>query len=409
MISIPNIQSNDSSNDAKVPYTTREVFALDGRTDAPLLHGGSLVRAFLPEVGSHVTGLSTTHTCDPNLFAGEAGRDPRSGSMHPKKMALGDHHGRIVDYLRISVTDRCNLKCIYCGPSGKFDRVPANQLLTDAELVRVAKVSSLLGIKKIRITGGDPLLCPDICGLVRSLADIPGIEDIGMTTNGIFLGDFASKLRDAGLKRANISLDSLRPDAYSAITRGGNLDKVLFGIDRAVAEGLTPVKLNVVLLKNVNEQDLADIASMSLYHPIHVRFCEQMPCGKEVSPRTALTGTEALSIVKEQLGKFTPIPVQPGQGPAQMYQLHGAVGTIGVITGMTGHFCASCNRLRLTAKGTLRPCLFDSAEFQIRDLLRSGANDGELAKAITHAVSVKPLSRRRQVPFVESTMNVLGG
>jgi cyclic pyranopterin phosphate synthase len=306
-----------------------------------------------------------------------------------------DSFARPINYLRISVTDRCNLRCVYCMPAEGIPLLPHDEILTFEEIVRVVRQASELGIYKIRLTGGEPLVRLHLPALVRMIAAIPGIDDISMTTNGHLLPRYAQELADAGLKRVNISLDSLRPDRFRAVTRVGNLELAWEGVRAAEAAGLTPVKINVVALRGFNDDEVVDLARLTLTEERHIRFIEVMPLGH--NELWAEDGFIPMSEVRqrieaalgplEQVGRDAPVV---GNGPARYWRFPGAPGTIGFISPVSDHFCAGCNRLRLTADGRLRPCLLSDDEIDLREPLRAGIDDAALRDLLTNAVARKP-------------------
>jgi GTP 3',8-cyclase len=308
-----------------------------------------------------------------------------------------DSINRKIEYLRISITDRCNLRCVYCMPSAGVPRLPHEAILRYEEIVRIVKVTAKEGIKKVRLTGGEPLVRRGVASLVREIAAIPGIEDLSLTTNGLLLGRMARELANAGLKRINVSLDSLDPDRFRELTRGGELKDVLEGIHKAEEAGFDPIKINVVAIKGVNEEEVLEFARMTLLKPYHVRFIEFMPIGHHLMWEDSKVMTEGEIMEKiSALGEL--IPEKQGErgsrgakaGPARLYRLPGAKGIVGFISPLSNHFCGSCNRLRLTADGKIRPCLFSETEIDLKAPLRTGCDDAELSRLISVALSVKP-------------------
>ena len=304
--------------------------------------------------------------------------------------SLQDSFARVIDYLRISITDKCNLRCIYCMPSDGVAPARHADILNYEEIIRIATIAARLGVRKIRLTGGEPLVRKNIAFLVSSLRTIPGIEDLSLTTNGILLGQHAQTLADAGLDRVNISIDSFRPDRYREITRGGNLDAVLRGIQAAELAGLRPLKINMVPMRGMNEDEILDFARITIDTERHVRFIECMPAGSVSfwSPQKYMTTDEIKNII-ETLGPLSPMRVRKN-GPSKYYRLEGAKGVIGFISALTHHFCSDCNRLRLTSDGKLRPCLFSETEIDLRSALRSGASDLEIERLLKLSIEVKP-------------------
>ena len=302
--------------------------------------------------------------------------------------SLCDPWQRQINYLRISVTDHCNLNCLYCS-AGSVAHLPRSEVLSFEEIQRVVQVAASMGISKVRLTGGEPLLRSDLSKLVWLISQIEGIDDISLTSNGIFLSKYAVKLKEAGLKRVNVSLDTLKKDRFKRITGMDKLADVLSGIKAAHLAGLNPVKINMVALRGINDDECIDFARMSTSQGWHVRFIEFMPFG--------IPGVEAFEMVSAQeirerirsLGELEPCKFETGNGPAKYYRLPGASGTIGFITPMTEHFCQGCNRLRLTSDGQLRPCLLDNVEVNLKEPLRNRASTEELIQLIQQAVAIK--------------------
>jgi len=304
---------------------------------------------------------------------------------------LMDSHHRVIDYLRVAVTDRCNLRCLYCMPEEGIQPLPHGEILSYEEILRVARVAVGLGISKVRLTGGEPLVRRDLESLVRALAGLEGIRDLSMTTNGVLLKDRARDLRQAGLKRINVSLDSLDPQRYRAITRGGELERVWEGILAALEAGMHPVKINVVAMEEHNGDEILSFARLSIGWPLEVRFIERMPLGAQgcCPPGKFLSAQAILDRLKE-VYPLEPLAAKTGNGPAQLYRISNGLGTIGIIAPMTQHFCHSCNRLRLTPEGKLRACLFSDQEVDLKGLLRSSASEQALREKIQEAISRKP-------------------
>jgi len=338
-----------------------------------------------------------------------------------------DALGRRVDYLRISVTDRCNLRCVYCMPAEGVVWRPHAEILNSEEIAHFAALAAEEGIGRIRLTGGEPLVRGSILDLIRRLREIRGIEAIALTTNGTLLPKFALALRGAGLQRVNISLDSLDAEEYARITRGGNLGHALAGIDAALDAGFDPVKVNVVVVRSLG-QNLGGFARMTLDRPLHVRFIEFMPVGvipeadehpscsvtswsrDDVVPADEILATIAAWGVGKGVGGLLPATAGEapgGWGPARYYRFADAPGTIGVISPLSEHFCAECSRLRLTADGRLRPCLFSDLEFDVRDPLRAG-DDERVRALIAEALRQKPESHAERIGTMRH-MSQIGG
>ncbi|MBI2854494.1 MAG: GTP 3',8-cyclase MoaA [Chloroflexi bacterium] len=302
---------------------------------------------------------------------------------------MSDSFQRPVDYLRISVTDRCNMRCVYCMPPEGVPILPRIDILTYEEIRDVVEAAAELGISKVRLSGGEPLLRSGIVDLVRSLAAIRGIDDLSSTTNGMLLYDLAADLKSAGLKRVNVSLDSLREDRFRSITRCGDLNLVLRGIEVAKTVGLTPVKINVVAMRGVNDDEIEDFALKTVRDGWHVRFIELMPFAIGHTKADEFIGVPEIRKRIEVLGPLEPAKIIKGNGPAKYFRLPGASGTVGFISPVTEHFCFGCNRLRLTADGKLRPCLLSDSEIDLRPALRSG-DRAQVRRVIREAVACKP-------------------
>jgi cyclic pyranopterin phosphate synthase len=338
-----------------------------------------------------------------------------------------DSFGRRIDYLRISVTDRCNLRCVYCMPPEGVEWKAPSEILTFEEIERFAAAAVREGISKIRLTGGEPLVRLGIVDHIRRLRELTGIEAIALTTNATLLPKMAGPLAAAGLTRVNISLDTLDPDVYSQVTRGGKLADALAGLDAAFAAGFDPVKINVVVVRRL-EQDLLGFAKMTFDRPVHVRFIEYMPVGGEGEDGSGCTGetggwtpedtvptdeilqrliVEGAAVGLGTLEGVSTDGAPGGWGPAYYYRFPGAAGTIGVISPLSHHFCAECNRLRLTADGRLRTCLFSDDELDATSVLREGS-DEDVRALIRHALAIKPASHDMRIGTLRR-MSQIGG
>ena len=297
---------------------------------------------------------------------------------------MTDAFGRVIDYLRLSVTERCDLNCLYCGPGACCESGPA-ACCAAGELVSMAAACVALGVKKIRLTGGEPLLRRDILELIAALRALPGLEELSMTTNGQRLPELAAPLRAAGLDRLNVSLDSLRPERYRALTRGGSLERVLKGLAAAEASGFRDLRLNVVLLRGFNDDELAELAGLAREHPWSVRFIELMPIGAGAELDAFLPAEQVLRALPElrAWGQADAASV------ARLYSAPGWAGTVGLIAPVSRPFCAGCNRLRITADGRLKPCLHAPEEYALR-----GLSGEALRAAILAAVAQKPARHR---------------
>ncbi len=298
---------------------------------------------------------------------------------------------RQIDYIRISVTDRCNLRCVYCMPEKGVELLKHNDLMSFEEIYNLVKALVPLGIKKVRLTGGEPLVRKNIEELIKLLRSIPEIEDITLTTNGILLEDMAEGLKKAGLSRVNVSLDSLDEEKFKKITRWGSLDKVLTGIDKAIKVGLNPVKLNVVAIKGFNDDEFINFIDFVYNKKIQVRFIELMPIGE--SDEEAILKHYPIDAIKKLIETKYELKFNDNirtNGPAENYNIVGGVGSVGFIGALSHKFCSSCNRLRLTADGRFRPCLYIDQEYDVLKLIRSGASDDELRTFVEEIILGKP-------------------
>ena len=311
--------------------------------------------------------------------------------MTPNTHRLVDSFGRVHNNLRISVTDRCNIRCTYCMPeSVRF--LPRKDLLTFEEIERFVRVAAGLGIDKVRLTGGEPLVRRDLPKLVEMLAAVPGIKDVGLTTNGILLAPMARALRDAGLRRINVSLDTMDPARFRELTRRDGWEQVIEGILAAKAVGFDPVKLNAIAMKGVTEDDVVPLARFAREHALELRFIEYMPldAGNLWDRGKVLFAAEILERLAQGIGPLAPSPNQDPRAPAMDYDYVDGGGRVGLIASVSRPFCASCNRVRLTADGKLRNCLFALEETDLRPLFRQNEpNDEALARALSASVAGK--------------------
>ena len=322
---------------------------------------------------------------------------------------LADSFQRPINYLRISITDRCNLRCIYCMPPEGIPLMSHSDILRYEEIALVARAAAELGITKVRLTGGEPLVRAGVTELVAMLAQIEGIDDISMTTNGVLLERYAAELKKAGLRRINVSLDSLRTQRFRKITRVGKLDDVLQGIEAARKVGLNPVKVNMVVIRGTNDEEIEHFALLSISDDWHVRFIEFMPFMEKGKRNRFLVPVSEMMERIAALGKLEPSPAN-GIGPARYYRFLGAKGTIGFISPVTECFCRDCNRLRLTADGKLRPCLFSDEEIDLRTPLRQGANVSDIKRLIQEAATAKPEKHKLLAGVTcERFMSQIGG
>jgi cyclic pyranopterin phosphate synthase len=301
---------------------------------------------------------------------------------------MKDSFGRTVNNLRISVTDRCNFRCRYCMPEEGMQWMARSELLSFEELTRLTGIFASLGVKHIRLTGGEPLMRKDLHVLVKQVADVPGIQDVAMTTNGYFLAEQASDLVEAGLHRINVSLDSLDPMKFTEMTRRDNFHKVWEGIEAVDRLGIRPIKLNVVLIRGVNEDEIPKFADLARSRAFVIRFIEFMPIGSDDgwSPDKVVTGKEIVSRMEKAVGKrLMPVELRGAQ-PADRFVFEDGIGEIGLISSVSEPFCNHCNRVRITSDGKLRTCLFSLGETDLRALLRGGADDATIRTTISEAV-----------------------
>jgi len=320
---------------------------------------------------------------------------------------LIDKYNRKIEYLRVSITDRCNLRCVYCMPPGGIKPLRHEDILKFEEIERIVRYGIDWGIDKVRITGGEPLVRKGVVYLVETLANLEGIRDLSMTTNGILLKDYARDLKNSGLQRINVSLDSLDADKFQRITKIGRLSLVLDGIGEALKRGLDPVKINVVVMKGINDDEVLDFAKMILDRPLHIRFIEFMPLGyKGFAKEDRFSPTSQIKERLMELGNLIPAEVRSA-GPAKSFRFEESSGTIGFITPMSEHFCATCNRLRLTADGKLYPCLFSDYGVDIKTPLRTGAGYKEIRELFEEALKNKP--EKHSLKGNNQVMSKIGG
>ena len=335
----------------------------------------------------------------------------------PEKMPsiepVHDSFGRRINYLRISLTDVCNLRCVYCMPEDMTFQ-PRQELMTDEEILFLVQVGASLGVNKIRLTGGEPTIRPNVVELVRQIAAVPGIKDLAMTTNGLLLDKLAKPLAEVGLNRVNISIDTTDPEKFHNITRWGNIDDVWRGIEATRAAGLTPIKLNCVVVRNFNEDDVIDLARLTLEQDLDVRYIEMMPFGEiaDFQQTNVVTFSEMRQLVEAEFGPLDEV----GQGydfvdPSRPFQIPGAVGTLGFISSVTEPFCEGCGRVRLTADGKFRLCLLRDDEVDLLTPMRSGANFDEVRMLMRDGAYKKPWGHGlAEGNFAENrAMNQIGG
>jgi cyclic pyranopterin phosphate synthase len=326
-----------------------------------------------------------------------------------------DSFGREIDYLRISVIDHCNLRCVYCMPLSGLNFTRSEGLLSAAEIERVARAALAVGFRKVRLTGGEPTLRPDLLEIVERVGRLPGLCDLAMTTNGILLPRLANKLKSAGLRRINVHVDTLHPGRLQRIMRFGTIEEIWAGIEAAEAAGLTPIKLNVVVTRGYNDEDVVDLARLTLEHDWHVRFIELMPLGGGECARVAVSqyvsNADTRRRIEAALGRLSPLPDQHPADESLNYRLPEARGVIGMISPVSQPYCGNCNRMRLTADGRFHLCLLNDDELDVRAALRSGESDERIGAILLHAVSAKPTGHHleRGISTEDRSMYQIGG
>lgn len=302
-----------------------------------------------------------------------------------------DNNHRGINYLRLSVTDRCNLRCIYCMPEKGIRFMPHSEILTYEEMLHIVRLSIQKGIRKVRLTGGEPLVRKGFISFLERLSKIEGLEEITLTTNGVLLKSLAADIKNCGISRINVSLDSLRPERFFRITGRDFFERVWEGLEEAEHVGFNPIKINVVAIKGVNDDEILDFAALTLEKPYHVRFIEIMPIGeKNIWTAEKFISAKEIHNKIQTLGALQPIGHNPLDGPAERYALEGAKGEVGFIGALSNHFCDNCNRLRLTADGHLKGCLFSDQETDIKTPLRDGKGDSHLLNLIMDTILNKP-------------------
>jgi len=329
-----------------------------------------------------------------------------------QRCKLIDRYNRNLNYLRISITDRCNLQCAYCVPRELIPKLPHDQILRYEEILRVVRLGVRLGISKIRITGGEPLVRKGVYTFLKALTKVEELTDVSLTTNGVFLLDNVEKIRSAGIRRINVSLDTLNQKKFEEITGYDMFHQVWEAILLAYRAGIDPIKLNVVALKGVNDDELVDIAKLSFTYPFHIRFIEHMPIGKARRRFDVPILVPEIKHRLQSLGKLAPVENGTNDGPAVRYRFKDARGEIGFISALSHHFCSKCNRLRLTANGQLRTCLLSDHQADLKGPLRSGHSDNELAEVFFKAVRSKPLEHKvaaHQSESISTQMCAIGG
>lgn len=318
-----------------------------------------------------------------------------------------------VTYLRLSVTDKCQLGCFYCAPHSRFIWRPHEKIMRYEEMLRIINIMSNMGVEKIRITGGEPLLKKDITRFMGNVVDIPGIKDVSITTNGVLLGKHLQDLMDAGIKRVNISLDTLNPAVFKTITGVYAFQAVWDNIVKSVEMGFHPVKLNVVAMKDINYNEIIDFAKLTMNMPLSIRFIEFMPIGPaaHLMAKHFVTVDEIIDKIRAELGDIIPIKkdFNKNQGPAILYRLENSVGKLGFISAMSHHFCETCNRIRLTCDGKLRPCLLNDIEFDLLSPIRRGAGDKDIEAIIRKAALLKSRPATGDMTCIKKCMGPMIG
>lgn len=302
---------------------------------------------------------------------------------------MRDVYKRKIDYIRISITDRCNLRCVYCMPEEGIKLIKHDEVLSYEEIIRLCKLFSRIGISKVKITGGEPLVRKDVHKLVKSIKETDGIDNVTLTTNGILLEDQIDELVKAGLDAVNISIDTLKDDTYRELTRIGDVNKVLNGIKKCLNYKDLKIKLNCVPIKGRNEDEIIDLINLCKYNDISIRFIEMMPIGLGKNMK-GLNDEEIMSLIEKNIGKLTPYSGNLGNGPSNYYSLEGYKGKVGFISAVNHKFCETCNRVRLTCEGFLKACLQYDIGIDLRTMLRNGCSDDEILEAIKLTIYNKP-------------------
>jgi GTP 3',8-cyclase len=326
-----------------------------------------------------------------------------------------DTFGRAIDYLRISLIDHCNLRCVYCMPLSGLQFARSDELLSAAEIERVARAALDVGFRKIRLTGGEPTLRPDLVAIVERLGRLPGLSDLAMTTNAILLPRLAGRLAAAGLRRVNVHVDTLHPGRLQRLMRFGTVQEIWSGIEAAEASGFSPIKLNVVVTRGYNDEDVVEMARLTLTRGWHVRFIELMPLGGGECARMAISqyvsNEDTRRRIEDALGPMTLLPDQHPSDESQNFRLPGAAGVVGLISPVSRPYCGNCNRMRLTADGKFHLCLLNDDEIDLRRVLREGADDAVIQSLLLQAVAAKPTGHHleRGISTEDRNMYQLGG
>jgi cyclic pyranopterin phosphate synthase len=315
-----------------------------------------------------------------------------------------------IDYLRVSVTDRCNLRCIYCHSLDDCEFISRGEILRFEEICRIVRLFTECGISKVRLTGGEPLVRRDVVELVRKLGGIRRIEDLALTTNGVLLEQMAGQLKAAGLMRVNVSLDSVQRENYKRITGFDVLDKVMVGVRKALEVGLAPVRINAIILRGINESDVTPLAQLSMELPVAVRFIEYCPTNKDTPPeRFFVPNSQVRKSIEGRFGRLAAAVVPNSNGPAVYFKIKGGAGSVGFISGRTKVFCQSCNRLRLTSDGKVRPCLYSAHSYDLKGLIRSGADDEQILALLGKIIAEKHKHTKLNSFTEDFSMRNVGG
>ncbi len=308
---------------------------------------------------------------------------------------LTDSFARSVSYLRLSLTDQCNLRCFYCLPRPSTDKLPVDELLSYEELIKIIQITSKMGIRKVRLTGGEPLLRRNVIRFIRELTNLDGIDEVRITTNGVLLAPMIDDLYDAGIRKINISLDTLGRSRYREITGADSFDQVWQGVESALDMGFDSVKLNIVAMKGINDDEFADFARLTLNYPLQVRFIEFMPMGDDSNwHQSYYISAAEISEMLNGLGILAPVKTGMLSGPARIFHLPDASGTIGFISPISDHFCSVCNRLRLTSEGSLRACLLTDRETDLKEIIRSGGSTEDIRRVFVDTIKLKPAGHK---------------
>ena len=315
-----------------------------------------------------------------------------------------------VDYLRVSVTDRCNLRCLYCNPLGHAHLVESQGTLSTDEIVRVVRLCAQCGIRRVRLTGGEPLLREDIVGLVRRLAGIEGVDDLSITTNGVHLASIAAELKEAGLKRVNISLDAMDRECYKRMAGADVLSRVIEGLYTAIEVGLSPVRINCVVIRDVNLSQVEPLAEMSLRLPVAVRFIEYCPTTRLTGPADCyVPNSEVRNVIESRFGLLSNLVMPDRGGPATYFKIENAVGAVGFISGRSSVFCQYCTRLRLSSDGKIKPCLYTARSYDVKRLLQAGADDEMVLRLLRDVLREKSRYTKLNATAGEFLMQQIGG